>query len=82
MALKKSAKIVIQAFSDGTENMEHPATDFTIVDGTLMGPHLSTLAVWDDKTSVIQWVGTGGASYQDSAYRYLKKITPKNKFRG
>ncbi len=81
MPLKKSAKIVIEAFSDGTESMEHPATDFEIVKGTLRAG-TTLLARWNDKEHVIDWIGTGGAAYQAQAYRYLKKITPKNKFRG
>jgi len=93
MALKPQEKKVIDAFVDGKPEPKPNKTSYEIFDvsleingepvtGTeLRGPMNSVLA-HRTPSGVVIWAGTGGTTYQESVFRYLKKTVPFRRFYG
>src|SRR5690606_4929706 len=81
MALKPAGKKIVDTFTDGVRDIaEGPKSSFYARSGTLYGPMNSKLARLSDGD--VLWIGTGGTSYQDDTYRYLKKTVPSKRFKG
>lgn len=82
MALKAADKKVVDAFTDGIDEVgEGPRSSFSVKGGVLRGPAGSRLAEQSPDGKIV-WIGTGGTRYQDDTYRYLQKTVPKRRFVG